>query len=367
MKNKLISFLLTLMVVIGSISLLGCLGEGGSTGTGNSTQTNYNDDVEIVAPEDVKTEHFIAEEGTTYYTSKELYLCVSINGSYMIMEYFSIDGNKWVYDNLYFYEDDYIYMITGDYKDIYASLENAENNQYAEEEKEDGYDIQINIIKSGIYKLTFDVETLKFGLEFKAEITTPVYYTIKNCSIYNEATKWVEMSVNPANSEEFVINDFAVGVNTTVSFYSNIHTSHYKVTLDPSIENKYASGKGLFITVNVGGNYNIYVNRKTYVVRFELLNPETATYTCVHYNGEDFIDLNKVSEQTPYLFTMELTAEKNQRLPNFYSAKYRTYNLSLKEANLFSKYGDSYYFKQAGTYKVTIDLLNFEIQVEATI
>lgn len=358
MKNKLISFFLILIILIGASSLLGCFGTGGTT------EKNYNDDIEVVAPEDVTIEHFVAEEGTTYYTSKGLLLCVSINGEYMIMEYFSVDGNKRVYDNLYFYEDDYIYMITGDYKDIYASLENAENNPYAEEEKEDGYDIQVNIKKSGIYKLTFDVETLKFGLEFKSEITTPVYYTIKNCSIYSKATKWVEMSLNPTNNDEFIINNFVVDAGATVSFYSNLHVSHYKITLDSANENNYVSGEGLFVTVNVGGNYNIYINRKTYVVRFELLNPETATYTCVYYDGTDFIDLEKENKEIPYIFVKELTVEKNQRLPNFYSAKYKAYDLSLIETNLLSKYGENYYFKQSGTYKVTVNLLNFEISVE---
>ena len=30
------------------------------------------------------------------------------------------------------------------------------------------------------------------------------------------------------------------------------------------------------VTVNVGENYNIHINKKTYVVRMELLNPDTA-------------------------------------------------------------------------------------------
>lgn len=52
------------------------------------------------------------------------------------------------------------------------------------------------------------------------------YYTIKNCSIYSEATKWVEMSVNPTNEDEFVINSFSIGAGDCVCFFNNIHVSN---------------------------------------------------------------------------------------------------------------------------------------------
>lgn len=226
MKKTFLCFIATLLILISGISLVGC-----DMGTGTPAIPDYNADVQVVEPENIDVENFIAEEDTTYYTSPGFSLWMEVNGAFMEMDYFSLDGDKRVYDNLYFYVDDYFYIVTDDYKDLYASLGDSADLEYAEEEKEQGYDIQINVKKAGIYKLTFDVKTLKFDMEYKAEIETPVYYSIRNCSIYSKATSWVEMSVNPANVDEFVISNFSIGAGETVSFYNNVHVSNYKVTL----------------------------------------------------------------------------------------------------------------------------------------
>ncbi len=278
----------------------------------------------------------------------------------MIMDYFSIEGDKRVYDNLYLYVDDYFYIITDDYKDLYASLGDTTDLEYAEEEKEQGEDIQINVKKAGIYKLTFDVKTLKFDMEYKAEITTPVYYTIKNCSIYSLATSWVEMSVNPLNEDEFVINNFSVTAGKDISFYNNIHISNYKVTLDDNTNNKYGSARKAFVTINVGGNYDIYINRKTYVVRLELLNPETASYSCVYYDGNDFITLQPYEMDVPYVFRHRITVDtKYTNVPDFHTENYRTYDLTIVPSNLLV----GRYIKEVGEYELTINLKTFEISV----
>ena len=205
MKKTFLCFIATLLILISGISLVGC-----DMGTGTPAIPDYNADVQVVEPENIDVENFIAEEDTTYYTSPGFSLWMEVNGAFMEMDYFSLDGDKRVYDNLYFYVDDYFYIVTDDYKDLYASLGDSADLEYAEEEKEQGYDIQINVKKAGIYKLTFDVKTLKFDMEYKAEIETPVYYSIRNCSIYSKATSWVEMSVNPANVDEFVISNFSI-------------------------------------------------------------------------------------------------------------------------------------------------------------
>lgn len=349
MKKTFLWFIATLLILISGISLVGC-----DMGTGTPAIPDYNADIQVVASEDIDTEHFDVEEDTTYYTSPGFSLWMEVNGEFLKMDYFSLDGDKRVYDNLYFYVDDYFYMVTDDNKDLYASLGDSTDSEYAEEEKQSGEVIQINVKKSGIYKLTFDVKTLKFDMEYKAEIQTPVYYTMKNCSIYSVATKWVEMNVNPDNDDEFVINNFSVGAGEFISFFSNIHTSNYKVTLEESANNKLASVRKVDVTVNVGGNYNIYINKKTYVVRMELLNPDTATYSCVYYDGTDFITLQPYESDVPYVFRQRIvvTTQYTTKLPDFHTAKYKTYDLTVVDTmNVLM----GNYFKQPGTYDVIIN------------
>lgn len=360
MKKKVLGWITGLLASVSVFPLVGC-----DTGTENVTR-DYNADVEVVAPENITTEHFVAEENKAYYTSPGFSLWMEVNGEFMEMDYFSLDGNKRVYDNLYFYVDDYFYIVTDDYKDLYASLGDSADLEYAEEEKEKGYDIQINIKKAGIYKLIFDVDTLKFDMEYKSEIQTPVYYTIKNCSIYSLATKWVEMSENPANGDEFVINNFNVEAGKIISFYNHLHTSNYKVTLDENANDKLASARKAVVTVNVGGNYNIYVNKKTYVVRMELLNPDTASYSCVYYDGKDFIELQPCEAGVPYIFRQRITVDTNYTtsVPDFHTSKYQTYDLTVVPSELLMGSGKNYYFKKTGTYDLTINLKTFEISVE---
>lgn len=168
MKKTFLCFIATLLILISGISLVGC-----DMGTGTPAIPDYNADVQVVEPENIDVENFIAEEDTTYYTSPGFSLWMEVNGAFMEMDYFSLDGDKRVYDNLYFYVDDYFYIVTDDYKDLYASLGDSADLEYAEEEKEQGYDIQINVKKAGIYKLTFDVSEDQLE-SYKAQVA---YYT----------------------------------------------------------------------------------------------------------------------------------------------------------------------------------------------
>lgn len=361
MKNKFFSVLVAL-VLLSAIFAVGC-----DFGFGSPTSRDYNADIQAVSPENINAEHFIAEEGTTYYTSKGFSLWMEVNGEFLEMDYFSLDGTKRVYDNLFFYVGDYFYMITDDVKYLYASLGDNADLEYAEEEKESGEDIQINVKKAGIYKLIFDVETLKFDMEYKSEIQTPKYYTIKNCSIYSVATEWKGMSVNTENEDEFVIKNFNIDANKFISFFNNLHTSNYKVTLDSSCDGKFAMANKTTVTVNVGGDYNIYINRKTYVVRLELCNIETATYSLVYYDGNDFIELSPYEEDVPYVFHKQLVVDTKYTtsLPKFHTSAYRTYNLTVEDAsNLLMGSEGEYTFKKAGTYNLIINLKEFKITVE---
>lgn len=360
MKKFIASVMLFLLCLGSSIMLVGCFPGGNPP-----TLKDYNADIQVVLPENITTEHFVAEDNTTYYTSPGFFLSISINGHFMIMDYFSLDGDKRIYDNLYLYKDDYFYMLTDDYVDLYASLGDVNDLQYAEEEKEAGYDIQINIKEAGIYKLIFDTKTLKFDLEYKSEIDTPKYYTIKNCDIYSVATSWVEMQVNPNNPEEFYVSNFHVDTNKIIRFYSHIHTSNYVPTLESNSQ-KYATTRKTEVRIRIGGDYNIYINSKTYQVRLELINPETADYTCVYYNGSDFITIQPENQAVPYIFTYEIyvDTQNTTNVPHFYNSHYTEYQLLVVNSPEVLSSGKYNYFKKIGTYKITINLKTFELTAE---
>lgn len=361
MKKKFLRFVITLSALISSLPFVAC------AGVGETSIPDYNADIQVVAPENIAMDNFIAEEDKTYYTSPGFSLWMEVNGAFFEMDYFTLDGNKRVYDNVYFYKDDYFYIVTDDYKDLYASLGDSADTEYAEEEKEQGYDIQINVKKSGIYKLVFDVDTLKFDMEYKSEIETPVYYTIKKCEVYSSDTReFKRMDVNPENSEEFCIKNLCIGADEFLSFFDSTHTSNYKITVDESGNEKYGSYTYPSLVINVGGTYNVYINAKTYVVRLELLNPDTATYSCVYYDGANFINLEPYDTGVPYIFRQRLTVDTQYTtsLPKFHTTKYKTYKLTVIPSDLLTGGGKNYYFKQVGTYDLIINLKTFEISVE---
>ena len=357
MKNNLFRFLATLFSIFSLAIPVSC-------STGDSTPKDYNADVQTVAQSDIAMEHFTKEENVTYYTSDALSLWMSVRGAFLEMPYFSLDGNKRVYDNLYFYERDYFYMLSGDLKDFYAALKDSVDSEYAEVEKSQGEDAQVNINKSGIYTLVFDTDTLLFDMQYKAEITQPVYYTIKNCDIL-VGEDFIPLTVNPENEDEFVLSNIALSAGEAFCFLSHIHTSHYRVTLDETCKDKYASGEGLVLWANFGGNYNLYINAKTYVVRAELLNPDTATYACVYYDGTDFVTLQPYETGVPYIFRRRVTASRLDFVPDdYYSEEYKRYDLTVLPSPEVTSSGDTAFFKDAGTYDLTINLKTFSISVE---
>ncbi|MBO5287248.1 MAG: hypothetical protein J6B34_03905 [Clostridia bacterium] len=361
MRRKFSFLLIALLAFTSILALTGCDDIFGEVST-----PDYNEDIQIIEPDKIESDNFVAKEDTTYYTSPGLSLWMEVNGAFFELDYFSLDGNKRVYDDVYLYEDDYFYMISDDFKGWYSTLSDSRDAEYAEVEYQDGYDVQINILKSGIYKVIFDVDTLKFDLEYKSEIQTPVYHTIKDCSILTNATDYVEMSVNPANEDELCLKGFKIEANEAISFLSNSHVSIYKITLDESCNEKYGSYRYPSVIVNVGGIYNVYINKKTYVVRLELTNPDTATYNCVYYDGNDFISLKPYDSSTPYIFRQRLVVDTKYTtsVPNFHTEKYTTYDLTVAESDLLLGSGDNYYFKNPGTYDIIINLKTFEISVE---
>ena len=253
MKNRFLIITLVLLVV--PCLFAGCFG-------GNIV----NNTTDIVAQSTTN------DEGKTFYTCKKLSLITEVNGYYSVNKPFVLDENdetKRIYDDVYFYVDDFFYMDRANSWDIYCTLSDPADSEYAEVEKSEGVDIQINIKKAGIYKIIFDISTLSFDLEFKSEITTPVYEEIKNCDMYYSGA-WVPMQ---KEGDEFYIKNFSIETSKFVSFFSHIHTSNFKTTVEQGTENPYIRKIGSKANSQVyfknSGTYNIYINAKTYVVRVE--------------------------------------------------------------------------------------------------
>ena len=171
------------------------------------------------------------------------------------------------------------------------------------------------------------------------------------------------MSVNPKNADEFVINNFAIEKDTYVCFFNFVHTSNYKVTTEAGLDGKITSGSGSIVYALIGGNYNVYINKKTYVVRFELNDVSSASYSCVYYDGNAFLTLQPYESDVPYIFRQRIVVdEKYTALPDFHTASYRTYRLTVVDTeNVFSAVGKSHYFKETGTYDIIINLRSFEV------
>ena len=310
------------------------------------------------------------------YTSKNLNFITEINGSYRTDRPFTVDKNdehKRIYDDLYLYEYDFFQMMSSDYRYIWAGLGDPDDAEYAETEREQEEDVQVNIKKSGIYKVVFDTDTFLFDLEYKGEITTPVYEEIDGCEIYSTATEWVVME---RSGDEFKTENFEIEAGKLVSFFSRFsHTSNYKTTIDESSANKYIRKTGKKPSSDVyfmlGGTYDIYINAKTYVVRVEPVS--IGEYAAKVYENGGFADLTNL-EQAPNIFTYKYTAVSDvggygvvsDDLPEIYGAGFLPFALT-PTGDSMRYLGESrgrYYFKKAGTYSLTIDLFEFTVDVQ---
>lgn len=319
----------------------------------------------------------------TQYKSKKLNLVTEINGSYKLGRPFVLDPqdeNKRIYDDIYLYVDDYFYMDKANTSIIYCGLSDENDLQYVEIEKEHGYDIHINVKEEGIYTIIFDITKGEFDLIRKGDITTPVYETIESCDLYTLKSKFVQMTQNPNNAEELYAN-ITIDRDALLSFFShNIHTSNYKIKIDPTQLNKYADQTlKTSIEVRVGGNYDVFININSYYIRFELKNKTTADYYCQYakYNKEtkttEWIQLTAEDSNKPYLLTTNYAvADIYTTTESFYNHGLGKYNLELLNKESFrhttsERNGISYeyyWFKTAGNYKVTVDLDAFTVKYE---
>ena len=125
----------------------------------------------------------------------------------------------------------------------------------------------------------------------------------------------------------------------------------------------------------IGGTYNVYINSKTYVVRFELVSANADGYSAIVYKDGNFVDLELADQNVNYIYTYRYTATSDiggygvmsDDVPDIYNASYQKYNLTATDGSMsyISAYSrGGYYFKTAGTYDLTINLLNFTISIE---
>lgn len=312
-------------------------------------------------------ENILPVEGQAgYYTDDALAFCAEIRGSYKSNRAFTLDAeneNLRVWDNMYLYEYDYFQMVASGSADIFYSVNSSDltyvtiEDQFAQATIKEG--------QSGIYKITFDLSTKLFDLEFKSEITTPVYEKMDGCDVYSLKSNFTPLTVNPNDTEELMIANYPIEAGALISFYNhgNVHLSNYKVILDESVQGKYASSMedgAKHISFTIGGIYNLYVNPTTYAVRVELTNPDTADYTLqVYATSEEIITLTPKDPSVPYVFNYTVTVRERQSLPIFVSVGYTMYDLTLNP----SEHVDSEYqwFITPGTYSLEINLKSFTV------
>ena len=375
MKNRFYLFALLLCLVFPFV-LTGCDFLSNNTKNNSTTPTIDNSDISVYTPSANDDQEY--EEGKTYYTSSKLDLVTEVNGNYCTTRPFTLDENdstKRIYHNIYFYVEDYFQIIY--YQNvkklgkIYAALSDSTDTEYAEVEYSNNKPLQINIIKQGVYNLVLDTTTFAIDMQKVGDISTPVYETIKSCELnvfvsagnYN----YYPMTLNTTTNEYYIQK--SIPLDASIGFYSTSHISHYKMTAENNICDKLIYLNDVSpaqVQVHVGGTYNIYFNAKTYKLRLELLNADTATYYCqVGFNNNQ--ELTPKHNDTPYLFEYTFVAESPidnpaVKLPSFFPKLGMSYKLAIIDEDNLTRSG---YVKTSGTYKLTVNLKDFTLTVQS--
>jgi len=378
MKKKFLVLIMTLMLLISIFGLVGCDALDlfdDEEGAGIPQIDNSIDLQEFTPATDDDTVYI---ENETYYTSASIDLVTEVNGNYTINRPFTLDKNntnKRIYHNIYFYEDDFFQVIyykkVGDLGQLYVIMSDTNDQEYAEiEYTTKGTPLQVNIKKQGIYNLIFDIETFAIDMEKIGDIDLPVYETIKSCNlnihVSLEDHTYTPMTLNKETNEYYIEKE--IPLYASIGFYSDSHTSHYNITVDPSLMDTLIYYDNLSpnqVQVHVGGKYKIYFNAKTYLLRLELVNPDTSSYFCQVGWQEDKV-LTPISNSTPYLFEYEFVAQGKVNdpyvdIPSFYPSLGMKYKLSIIDQDGFV-FNDEY-LTESGTYKLTVNLKEFTLTV----
>ncbi len=314
----------------------------------------------------------------SYYTSKHLNLVTYVNGNYTINRPFTIDKddeNKRIYHNIYFYVEDYFQLIY--YKNenslgnVYAILSDDSDLEYASilyTEKQNAY--EIDIVKEGIYDLILDLDTFGIDMVRVSDIDVPVYETIRSCQLNIHVSMddhtYHNMEYNSETNEYYIEKE--IPLDAAITFYSDSHNSNYKINVEDEVIDKIIHWDDILnrARVHVGGVYKIYLHAKTYKMRIELVNPDTASYYCqVEFNKGN--ELNPVDPNIPYIFEYEFVAEGKPNdpyvlIPALYPTLGFKYKLSIIDEDDLVFIDE--YVKESGTYKLTINLKDFTLKVK---
>lgn len=380
MKKKFLFLMMALLLVFNVTVLSGCdlFGLFYDDDDGQLPQIDNSIDLDQFTPEPDDDNVYV--ENQTYYTSKSIDLVTEINGNYTVDRPFTLDPdneNKRIYHNIYLYEEDFLQVLyyedVGDLGRLFVIMSDVSDQEYAEIEYGlNGSPLQINVIEQGIFDIILDVETFAIDLVKIGDIDTPVYETIKTCELNIHLSQgdhtYTPMTLNQDN-EFFVQAEIPMGAS--IGFYSASHMSHYKLTvefglIDTLVYYNIGLTKPSQVQVHVGGRYNVYFNAKTYVLRLELQNPETAEYFCqVEWNQGNV--LTAKSSATPYLFEYEFVAQGRPNdpyvdIPSFFPQLGMAYKLTIIDLDGVVAYDQ--YITEEGTYKLTINLKEFTLSIE---
>ena len=318
----------------------------------------------------------IVESGEEYYEAKDYSLWFECSGYYTSMSYYYVEEDKpntRVYDNLYFYEKDYFFCMSKNMKEWYARLSEGHDTTYVEEQLEEGQDYHIKIKTDGIYTVKWDMDSKRFDVIYKSEIDTPHFYEIKKCQILSNG-KYTQMEENPANPDELQVKNIELNHAKGITFYQT--PNRFRVTIDPAskgVVSIIGAERDDYISVNIDGAANLYLNRKTYVVRAELVDPDQTTFMFTTLN--DAKDALIVQDPAhPYLFTYDLVVENTYTAIDdlsFYDFHVNKYEFSLISGVEYlreytsSSTGKTYlYYNEAGTYRLSYDVLRLTMGIE---
>lgn len=370
----------TLFLGLFALSLLGLSACGTSPNNANSNGIYVPSIDNSIDLSEYSGSDYQTSGDETYYLSDYISFIMEVRGYYQINVPFTLDQeneNLRVYDDMYFYEGDFFQLMSKDYRYIWATLKD-ESTGYLSPLREEGQDIQVDVKVSGIYKIVLDTTTMIMDFEYKSAIETPRYYPFKTCSIgtlVDGSISYSPMSVNPSNEDEFVIRDYAVTSGKLYAFYDQYsHTSMYKLTIqEDSLNYVSPSIYDTSVVFNVDGEFHVYVNRQTYELRVEVADPSKFVYHCLTYAGGEFITLEAKDPSLPYIFEYDYEATSDvggygvvsDDLPKFYNKSYKEYVFTVEDSPLLGNSGGRYYFKKKGLYRLTLNLFEMTLQVEA--
>lgn len=302
-----------------------------------------------------------------YYIDDALSFCAEIKGSYKSDRPFTLDPNNdniRVWDDYYLYKGDYFQMIANSTANIFYQV-SSEDLEYVDITENDAR-ATIKEGKDGIYKISFDLTSKTFDLEYKKAIEIPVYEKMNGCDVYSLKSEFSPMTENPNNSDELMILNYEIESGALISFYNHgdIHLSNYKVHLDNEVMGKYADALETgdkHVTFAIGGIYNLYINPNTYFLRVELVNKDTADYSLQYFNKDGTCTTVTANDSNkPYLFNYQKEVTIKERLPIYASSCYMMYDLTINASEYINDMGA---FNIDGLFDIGIYLKSFEITV----